>query len=87
MGAMNGYNTGLRSREALERLKLGNAAYVNGQHFGDLSDARRLDTAEHGPEPLRGCRLLLRLPLDPRSRLFLRNRRYLRDPGRRERDR
>ena len=25
MGAMNGYNTGLRSREALERLKLGNA--------------------------------------------------------------
>ena len=50
MGAMNGYNTGLRAREALERLKLGNAAYVNGQHFGDLSDARRLDTAEseHG---------------------------------------
>ena len=32
MGAMNGYNTGLRAREALERLKLGNAAYVNGQH-------------------------------------------------------
>ena len=51
MGAMNGYNTGLRAREALERLKLGNAAYVNGQHFGDLSDARRLDTAEHGQNP------------------------------------
>ena len=53
MGAMNGYNTGLRAREALERLKLGNAAYVNGQHFGDLSDARRLDTAEHGQNPTR----------------------------------
>lgn len=34
MGAMNGYNTGLRSREALERLKLGNAAYVNGSISG-----------------------------------------------------
>mgnify|MGYP006895700843 FL=1 len=41
MGTMNGYNTGLRAREALERLKLGNDAYVNGQRFGDLSDARR----------------------------------------------
>ena len=51
MGTMNGYNTGLRAREALERLKLGNDAYVNGQRFGDLSDARRLDTAEHGQNP------------------------------------
>lgn len=38
-------------KEALERLILGNEAYLKGENIGDISEERRRDTGENGQKP------------------------------------